>query len=55
MKGGFLNMKENMQSVSKVGNIDLEMKEISKMQKLTDSYLSMWSNTCSGYYTLFCC
>ena len=44
-----------MQKIVKAGNVDLEMKEISKMQKLSDSYLSMWSNTCADFYTIICC
>lgn len=47
--------KEFMQNVCKAGNIEFELKEIKKTQKSVDSYLSLWSNTCSGLLTLICC
>ena len=47
--------KENMQNVSVSGKIEAELKEIKKMQKSTDSYWSLWSDTCGGLYTLICC
>ena len=47
-------MKE-MQNVSKVGSINFELQEIKKMQKNPDALLTLWSNTCAGYYTIICC
>ena len=47
--------KEVMQTISKAGVINKELAEIKKMQKITDSYLSMWSNTCAGLLTFICC
>ena len=47
--------KENMQNVSVAGKVEAELKEIKKMQKSGDSYLSMWSNTCTDFYTIICC
>ena len=44
-----------MQIVSVEGNISLELKEIKKMQKVTESYWSMWSNTCADFLTIICC
>ena len=49
-------MKEtNMQNVSKAGNIHQELNEIEKLQKNPDSFLTLWTNTCTGYYTVVCC
>lgn len=47
--------KEVMQNEIKAGAVDKELAEIKKMQKTADSYWSLWSNTCSGFFTLFCC
>ena len=44
-----------MQKLNSVGCISMEMEEIKKMQKSTDSFLSMWSNTCADFFTVICC
>ena len=51
----FLMNKIDMQNVSKAGNVPLELKEIDKIQKQPDNFLTMWSNTCTGLYTVICC
>ena len=47
--------KEIMQVVSNAGNIAQELKEINKIQKNPDSFLTMWSNTCTDFLTVLCC
>lgn len=47
--------KESMQKISKAGNIHQELNEIKKMQKNPDSFLTMWSNTCTDFLTILCC
>ena len=47
--------KKDMINKSIAGEIIQELNEIKKMQKTADSYWSLWSNTCSGFFTLFCC
>lgn len=47
--------KENMVNMLKAGNIKTELNEIKKMQKSVDSYWTMWSNTCTDFYTVICC
>ena len=46
---------KNPKDISKSGNINAELKEIKKVQKEADSYLSMWSNTCADFLTIICC
>ena len=49
-------MKETTkQNVYGSGNIQEEMNEIKKMQLKSDSLLTLWSEGCAGYYSLFCC
>ena len=47
--------KSTIKNVYGAGNVDLELKEIGKMQKSADSYWSLWTNTCAGLYTVICC
>lgn len=44
-----------MQNVYQSGNISEELQEIEKMQKVKDSYWTLWSNTCADLYTVICC
>ena len=44
-----------MQKEFKAGVINKELEEIKKIQDSEGSFLSMWTNTCSGYYTILCC
>ena len=44
-----------MQRYSISGNVSYELNEIRKMQKTTDSLLTMWSEGCAGFLSLFCC
>ena len=37
------------------GDIEKELLEIKKTQKVVDSYLTLLTNTCSGFLTLVCC
>ena len=55
VQGGFFMKKEIMQVVSNAGNIAQELKEINKIQKNPDSFLTMWSNTCTDFLTVLCC
>ena len=49
-------MKETMmQTVNKAGDVHQELSEIKKMQKVVDSYWTIWSEGCAGFFTLFCC
>lgn len=47
--------KENLNTVSKAGDVYQELNEIKKMQKSVDSYWTMWSNTCADFFTVICC
>ena len=44
-----------MQKEFKAGAINKELSEIKKLQKSVDTYWTLWSNTCAGFLTLFCC
>lgn len=44
-----------MKNKSIAGNIQEELKQISKMQENTPWILSMITNTCTGVRTVFCC
>ena len=49
-------MKETtMQNVFTAGNIHQEVSEIKSMQRQADGYLTLWSETCAAFYSLFCC
>jgi hypothetical protein len=47
--------KNVMQNALKAGVVNKELAEIKKMQKSPDTYWSLLTNTCSGFYTIFCC
>ena len=44
-----------MKTNSYAGVIEKELKQISKMQENTPWVLSMITNTCTGFRTIFCC
>lgn len=49
-------MKEQRnQKKGNAGIISKELGEIKKLQKNSDSYWSMWTNTCADLYTILCC
>lgn len=49
-------MKLNdMQKVSKAGNVNFELDQIKNLQKQADGFLTMSTNTCGELYTVFCC
>ena len=47
--------KENMQNLSKSGNISFELEEIQKMQTKSDGFLTISTSTCGEFYTVICC
>lgn len=47
--------KEYVQNLSNAGIIFQELDEIKKLQKQPNSFLTMWTNTCTGFYTVICC
>lgn len=49
-------MKKEMMGKSLTsGNVGAEMEEIKKIQEKVQSYWTMATNTCTGFYTIICC
>ena len=47
--------KDVIQNGLTAGNVGKEMAEIKKMQKSVDSFLTIWSNTCTDFMSIVCC
>lgn len=50
-----MESKKNINNMNLAGDIRKEMKEIQKMQSTMPYYLTVVTNTCSGFRTIFCC
>ncbi|WP_418747466.1 hypothetical protein [Frisingicoccus sp.] len=47
--------RKNENNMNLAGDISREMEEIQKMQTVMPQYLTVVTNTCSGFRTIFCC
>ncbi len=47
--------RKHENSMNLAGDIRKEMKEIQKMQATMPYYLTIVTNTCSGFRTIVCC